>query len=432
MSEHLTLYNFLRCSNCGNKLIFADVRLVCSNCNSSYRVNDFVPDMLPFRLNSISDLTDKLSVKKTVPTSTIEESLTNDESWRRFPIAKHELKEAEIWLSKKLGVSSEDVRWGKNDLFRSQLAFTLKSSRENDLSRDEKEILVEMLGARNMSFKYKSRIADQLSASGEASAYEAYEDILLRAQVDKAIAEKGDIAIIEIGSGVGRLLHQYGTCMTRNLSPNGARYRRFANLFYDYVEKYDKHIKLLIGLDFERRMINKALVWLRRSGLTPLIEEYRIVQLRALATKLNIETDPKITKIVTILFQTLGNQLGEEQKISLLKKAKEFASPNGIVFVSVFNKQSFSQQAYRYYDSIRESVGRIAYCQDGVFLSDKGVFSVWFEIEELRDLFRKAGFSNVTILEGKDLETFQNYDRYIDISEQSRYKERAIIAIAQV
>lgn len=220
--------------------------------------------------------------------------------------------------------------------------------------------------------------------------------------------------------------------MSQEVSLDGERYRWFAGELYNYKPVYENHLKLLVGIDFEKRMIDKSVGWLKRSGLSHLMATYRVLQIRALVTELNIDLDSGIKKVVTILFQTLGNQVGERLQIAMLKKAKEFASPNGIVFVSVFNKESFQDQAERYYASIKESVGKIAYCKDGVFLSDKGVFSVWFSENRLRRLFKAAGMENVTILADEDLPVFPDYDRYIAVHDQKKFKKRAIVAIAPV
>jgi len=411
----LPLYRLIKCSNCGGDIILQGVHLICKECSARYGFRDFVPDMLPLAMRFISREVDK----------------RNDYA-DKFPVAPCEVKYAGQWLAKQLQIDEEKIKWGKEEVFRHQLAYVVKLSPDMGLGFQGKRLMAGMLGARNMSFRYKSKIADQLSASGLASGYEAYEDILLRQQIDNAV-NAGDVALIEIGSGVGRLLHEYGTCMshTRELSDSGLRYRRFAPAFYGYKPNYEEHLRLLIGIDFEQRMIDKSVGWLDRSGLSYLLRS-RILQIRALATKLNIDLDLGVKKVVTILFQTLGNQLGERLQIAMLRKAKEFASPNGIVFVSVFNKEFFKEQAEGYYTSIKASVGRIAYCNDGVFLSDKGVFSVWFEANQLKRLFKLAGMENVTVLDGQELKVFPEYDQYVPIQDQKKYKKRAIIAIAPV
>ena len=413
MASLLPLYRLVKCSNCGGDVILQGAHLICKECSTRYDFKNLVPDMLPLAMNFIAGDVDK-----------------RNDYVHKFPVAPYEVKYAGQWLAKQLQIDEENIKWGKEEVFRHQLAYVLKLSPDMGLGYQGKRLMAGMLGARNMSFKYKSKIADQLSASGLASGYEAYEDILLRRQIDNAV-NTGDVALIEIGSGVGRLLHEYGTCMSSELSDSGLRYRRFAPAFYSYKPKYEEHLKLLIGIDFEQRMIDKSVGWLERSGLSYLIRS-RILHIRALATTLNIDLDPGIKKVVTILFQTLGNQLGERLQIAMLKKAKEFASPNGIVFVSVFNKEFFKEQAESYYNSIKASVGRIAYCNNGVFLSDKGVFSVWFEANQLKRLFKLAGMENVTVLDEQELKVFPEYSQYISIQDQKKYKKRAIIAVAPV
>lgn len=407
-------FKFLRCSLCKGDLRFQGESLICDRCKTRYDIEEYVPDMLPPKIRHISSEVDKFN-----------------DSPSKFPVTQAELKSAGAWLAEQIKVDEGDIDWGKRDGFRNQLAFALRLCDKMKLSYEEKKLVVGMLGARNMSCEYKNHIADQLSASGEASGYEAYEDILLRRQVDEIVG-RGDTILIEIGSGVGRLLHQYGTCISKRLSPSGSRYRRFARSLYSYKSEYDKQLKLILGLDFERKMINESMLWLKSSGLEHLLQQHRIMQIRALTTRLYINLDTKPHKVVTILFQTLGNQLEKALQIRMLEKAKEFASPNGTVFVSVFNEKSFDEQAETYYRSIEASVGKIAYCKNGVFLSDRGVVSLWFDADQVKRLFEKAGMRRLEILSNEDLETFPEYDRYIEVTDQKRFKKRAIIAIATI
>lgn len=137
-------------------------------------------------------------------------------------------------------------------------------------------------------------------------------------------------------------------------------------------------------------------------------------------------------KIVTILFQTLGNQLDEDLQISMLKKAKEFATPNGTVFVSVLNRYPFNQQAQVYYKSIERSVGKMAYCENGTFISDKGVFSRWFDPKEVFSLFKVAGYNKFKVLHGEVLKTVPLYKTNKWHNEREDIQQRAIFGIAAV
>jgi len=416
----LRQFEFLRCSVCKGRLRFkphllshSQGELICNECGVRYEVKDYAPDMLPPKIRQISLGIDKFN-----------------HSPHKFPLNQEDYVSSGKWISNHLGIDERSIKWGGLG-FRHQLAFMLKQCSEIGLSLEEMKLVIGILASRNMSGKYKSYVADQLSASEEASGYEAYEDIMLRKEVDESI-EKGDTAIIEIGSGVGRLLHQYGTCISRILSPHGSKYRRLARLLYDYRSDYEERLKLIFGIDFEWKMIRKASMWLRKSGLENLLKNQKIVQARGLATELYVDLDARLNKVVTILFSTLGNQLGESLQIKMLEKAKELASPNGIVFVSVFNRDAFDEQAESYYRSIEASVGKIAYCKNGVFLSDRGVFSVWFYDDRLRDLFKKAGMNNAEVLSGKDLQPYEEYKNYIGTEEQKEFKKRAIIATATV
>jgi len=377
-------------------------------------VANYVPELLPPKIRVLSSEMDRLN-----------------HNFPDFSPTHQDLNLAKTWFAEELGISKADVKWRKARKLLRQLAYVLQRCHEMDLNPKETKLVVGMLGSKNMSYEYKTHIADVLSGSIEASGYELYEEIALRENVVKEVI-KNNTALIEIGSGVGRLLHQYGSRIKRKLSSRGERYRRFLRLLYSYDPQYARHLKLILGLDFERRMINEASSWLKASGLWPLVQSQRIMQVLALASTFNVNINPSYHKIVTSLFQTLGNQLGEALQIDMLKKAREFASPNGTVFISVFNASVFETYAKSYYRSIEASVGKAIYCKDSVFLSSRGVFSLWFTPEKIRKLCKEAGYGKIKILSDGNLKPFAHFNDYLKTREQERFKRRAIFAIAHI
>lgn len=116
----------------------------------------------------------------------------------------------------------------------------------------------------------------------------------------------------------------------------------------------------------------------------------------------------------------------------MLRKARELASPNGTVSISVFNASAFDIYARPYYTGIEASVGKAIHWRDSVFLSSKGVFSLWFTPDRVETLCKMAGYKEFEILSGEDLASVVRSKSYVDIKEQERFKRRAIFVIARV
>jgi hypothetical protein len=83
----------------------------------------------------------------------------------------------------------------------------------------------------------------------------------------------------------------------------------------------------------------------------------------------------------------------------MLRSALECIGDKGIVFVSVFNAQSFGEQGQSYYENIEGSVGGIWGISDRAFLSDRGVYSRWLFPDELEKLFAEAGMGKAEIMD---------------------------------
>lgn len=414
------VYNIFRCPSCDTSLKYFEERytkkLICDSCKTEYTIvyKNNIIKLLPTKFCSFLENINRVSTRKI-----------------KKIISYSEAKRAGDWLVEKLGIKEpEKVDW-KYSVYLYHLAYVLKYSKKYGLDDSQTRIIVSLLGARNMSPKYKESVADLLRASREATSYEIYEELCLKEEIDKHVKEKGqDTLLIELGSGVGRLFIEYGSTITENLSEEGEWYRNLLKPIFNYDPEYNRHLKLILGVDFERKMLEEAYDWLKKGGLTYLVREGKLLQVQAIVHLLNIEFDRVPHKIVTILFQTLGNQLGEDLQIKMLEKAREIASPNGTIFVSVFNRDIFAEQATKYYDSIKKSVGRRVYCKNGIFLSNKGVFSIWFDKNYLRRLFKKARIKNVRILNGDSLPRFDL--SWFPKQKQEKYRKRAIIAVAKV
>lgn len=413
--------SFLRCTYCGcvlengNGEIIKNGFLKCSHCGEKYHIKNYVPQMIPSEISKV---------------------LSAIAHTREDEVSPSKSKESLEWFSDLVGVPFNAIKWSHPNNFGAQLAVMREQCDKRDISEFEEKQLPTLIASENMATGYRPEVADPLRGSIHATTYEDYEDAVLDELCEinnKIRTEK--IVFIEIGSGVGRKLHLYGSKILNGKNVS-ARYRRLIPE-YRYNQDYAKNLIFILGIDFETEMIRSATNWIDESNLSPLVtEEGRIVQILGMSSHLHMDFggpafgDPY--KIITILFQTLGNQLDKELQINMLKKAKEFATPNGTVFLSVFNRNVFDQQASEYYKSIEGAVGKMVYCENGTFISDKGVFSRWFYPEEVHSLFKEAGYAKAKVLYGDALKTEPPYKTKEWHTERENYKQRAIFGIAEV
>jgi hypothetical protein len=302
-----------------------------------------------------------------------------------------------------------------------------------NLGTNDVRELYSVLAAEAMSRGYRQYVADPAVASMEAVNYEKYEDILLRKVVLGSLAQSEDVALIELGSGPGRLLHQYGSAIAQGMDVC-EYYRRLSPQLYKPENlPHHERLRLLLGVDFSEDMLQSASRWLARDGLGSFVERGTIAQMRATVRDLPVDfSTPEwsgTTRIACILFQTLGNQLGTNLQVEMLESARRCVGPRGVVFVSVFNAESFSEQGAPYYQSIEGSVGDTWALEERSFLSQRGVFSKWLYPNELENLFAEAGMEDAVVFDEDDLRAFPEYGSYIDTDSQERYKRRALVGV---
>lgn len=420
------LCSILRCPDCGGRLDFGeraklgpfpvkDAALHCCSCGSRFGINAYVPRLLPHR---ISEATDILKERRRRAAE-----LTTPK----------DLAQAQKWITQNLGVPTGELSGGRLALCR-EIATVLRLSEELGFDRYGTHEFLGILASHLMSTRYQRHVADQMYASVEAMLYEKLEDIILRVVVN-GFLEYGPLIIVELGSGVGRLLHQYGSCISERRADVATPYRRHLPALYGQSSLVGRDkLKLVLGVDFEGRMIQLANRWLRGDKLYDLIETGRMAQIlgSTLHMPLSFRESPysSTMKVVCILFQTLGNQTLRELQVDMLRKAYELASPNGVVLVSAFNAMAFDAQAPAYYSSIERSVGPAVNCKNRTFLSSRTVYSKWFWREEFEALLAEAGFKHYRVWNGDDLAEFPEYEEYLQMPDQKRYKQRAIIGAA--
>lgn len=411
--------SFLRCSKCGDALenVNRDViqkgLLKCSLCGEKYYIENYVPQMIPSEINEVLSVIARIKVSDVSPSKS-QESLE--------------------WFSDLVRIPFNAIKWGHPNKFGAQLAVMREQCNKKDIGEFEQKQLSTLIASKNMARCYRHEVSDPLSASIHATSYKNYEDAVLEELLNDKIL-KGKVVFIEIGSGVGRKLHLYGSKVSKEKNIS-TKYKQLIPE-YKYNPDYAKNLLLILGIDFETEMIGRATRWINESNLTPRVtEEGKITQILGMTSYLNMDFNSSdfedAHKIITILFQTLGNQLDEELQINMLKKAKEFATPNGTVFLSVLNRNLFDQQAREYYKSVERTVGKIAYCENGTFISDKGIFSRWFDPKEVFSLFKVAGYNKFKVLHGDVLKTVPPYKANKGHKEREENQQRAIFGIAEV
>lgn len=424
MASHLVSRSYLRCPDCGSA--FSDEanrawrtsrdekKLRCVAYGHRFAVKSAVADLLEPCYEEVLERL-KGAGKAAKPT---------------------DVKEVTLWLSDALEMNLSLPRASQDRTLHRLLArvSTLRHlAREMGLTDDDVREVYAILAAEAMAGGYRDHVADPARASLEAVNYEKYEDILLRRVLTSALRQSQSVALIELGSGPGRLLHQYGS--TISTTPGACEYyRRLAPKLYKPDSlPLRKRLKLLLGIDFSRDMLLSASKWLVQDSLGDLVESGQIAQMRATVRDLPLDfTGPEwqdTTRVACILFQTLGNQLGRQLQTAMLRSALECIGDKGIVFVSVFNAQSFGEQGQSYYESIEGSVGGIWGISDRAFLSDRGVYSRWLFPDELKKLFAEAGMGKAEILDERTLASFPKFSDYIDAESQERYKRRALVGV---
>jgi len=127
----------------------------------------------------------------------------------------------------------------------------------------------------------------------------------------------------------------------------------------------------------------------------------------------------------------------------MLQKMKELAEPFGTVFISVFNKKVFQDYLPKYYEKIKPSIGHIISSEKnhktGTLRTKWGVYSRWFDENELKDLFYEASkvpsfskLANVEIKSGDTLPLFPNDSDYLSLEDQNEVRKRAIIGTVEL
>jgi ubiquinone/menaquinone biosynthesis C-methylase UbiE len=336
-----------------------------------------------------------------------------------------------------------------------------KSSR-TPLSEYDRMIASGIDWNKRMVPSYHENVVDQFTSARGARETERYEDLFVDSVLDHSVKTQNQKTIfLEMGAGTGRYVIRYGARIV-NTHKNGNRrfyrasvhqhksracqdYRQDSVLgrYYSHDEDYDENLQLLIGVDFQEGMIKKCIDVIRAKRLGDLLGR-RVLLFVAAGQYFNmifgnVPEYRNSYKIVACLFQTLGNQR-RNQQIDLLKTMKRLAHPHGKVIVSVFNSAEFREFGLKkfYKDDVWPTVGNIRedpealkLRDENILLTDKGVYSKWFEKDELQELFAAAGM-HARIKQNQDLPDFADHKEYLTKTIQREVKRRMMIAEAEL
>ncbi len=137
-------------------------------------------------------------------------------------------------------------------------------------------------------------------------------------------------------------------------------------------------------------------------------------------------------------------QSDRELQVELIRNMKKIAAPHGKVVISVFNKEKFHNWGLPvfYKGQVEPTVGRIEeedpkvkqMLDRGILVTKKGVYSEWFNKEDLKALLEEAEleaeiFSHTGLKSRFD---FSDHTDYLSEDIEKEVISRAILAIATI
>lgn len=252
------------------------------------------------------------------------------------------------------------------------------------------------------SSMYNPCIIEIESRCMEARKYENFEESFLLCFIkDFFLKISQNFTLIEFGSGTGRFMELLGFIVTKQAEKKPRFNKRF-----DYDEKLDKHLKGIVGIDFSEKMIAITKEKLESQKLIRLTEQGRVSLINKAIQDVNphdfaIASNSPI--LICCMFGTFGNLPKADLDIAL-QKMYNIAGENGIIIISVFNKEEIKPKAIEYYNSIIPLWGEPDYSRidDGDITTNKGFFAHWFEAVELCTAVRES-FPSAIIIVGNKL-----------------------------
>lgn len=241
-----------------------------------------------------------------------------------------------------------------------------------------------------LSRDYDKYIIEKPSAYPEARNYENFEEALVL-DILKALADRGkDIAFIEAGSGTGRYMKILGYKIISHKKP--------VNSVYSYDESLSRRLKLIVGVDFSEKMIEITIEKLKsvvvENGINLFDKLVQGDKLKLINGHIENTNEDRIlkanekscTRVVCCMFGTFGN-ISEEDREEALKRMVAWRGSNGVLIVSLFNRERLKDPGYYYYKAVSDLYGnpRFDYSKWDV-TTDKDFLSHWYSLEELKEL----------------------------------------------
>lgn len=280
------------------------------------------------------------------------------------------------------------------------------------------------------SVNYDKYIIDKSTAYPLVRNYENFEEALVLGII-KGLADRGeDITFIEAGSGTGRYMKILGYKITPHKEPK--------NNVYSYDENLSRHLKLIAGVDFSEKMIETTRRKLKRIVIEDGINMYdKLVQgnkLRLINEDIkNTSVDDILkgnekrwTRVVCCMFGTFGN-ISEEDREEALKRMVEWRGSNGILIISLFNRDRLKDLGYYYYNAVRDLYGNPGFDYNKWDVTtDKNFLSHWYGLEEVEELAKKTDSQYKYIIIGDKLQVknkiFDSQIGFIFISSNEEMK----------
>lgn len=260
----------------------------------------------------------------------------------------------------------------------------------------------------NLSVDYDKYIIDKSSAYPEARNYENFEEALVLGII-RGLAERGkDVAFIEAGSGTGRYMKLLGYKIIPHKKP--------LNSVYSYDENLARRLKLIAGVDFSEKMIGITREKLKRAVVENGINLFdKLMQgnkLRLInegientsADGILKEHEKGWTRVVCCMFGTFGN-ISEEDREEALQRMVEWRGSNGILIVSLFNRDRLKNDlGYYYYKGVTDLYGNPNFDYDKWDITtNKGFLSHWYGLDEVKELAKKTDSQYKYIIMGEKL-----------------------------
>jgi len=253
---------------------------------------------------------------------------------------------------------------------------------------------------------YDKYVTNKPTAYPEIRLHENFEEAFILGMLDRLARTGENVAFIEAGSGTGRYMELLARKTTRRVTPA-------TNSLSHYDERLAKTVKLIVGIDFARKMVKATMKRLMEIKMEDGRELYDFLdsedKLRLIVANIKDVSESKIlvgwerglSRFVCCLFGTLGN-ITDTDRSTVLMRLREWTGDQGVLLVSVFNRDRFLDLGKQSYWGVSGLIGHPKFDDArGEITSERGFFSHWFTLAELRGMARDdIGLRHTYIVRG--------------------------------